>query len=71
MSNDEATERFSELYTTFYGRVRAYAARRVGPDAADEVAVELRFEADLARYGTTSHGASPARPRRAATLPAH
>jgi RNA polymerase sigma-70 factor, ECF subfamily len=39
VSNDDA-ERFSELYTTLYGRVRAYAARRVGPDAADEVAAE-------------------------------
>jgi hypothetical protein len=34
-------------------------------------AAELRFEADLFRYGTTSHGASPARPRRVASPPAH
>jgi len=40
VSSDGATERFSELYTALYGRVRAYAARRVGPDAADEVAAE-------------------------------
>lgn len=40
MSSDDATERFSELYTALYGRVRAYAARRVGTDAADEVAAE-------------------------------
>lgn len=40
MSSDDATKRFSELYTALYGRVRAYAVRRVGPDAADEVAAE-------------------------------
>ena len=40
MSSDDATQRFSALYTALYGRVRAYAARRVGPDAADEVAAE-------------------------------
>jgi RNA polymerase sigma-70 factor (ECF subfamily) len=44
-------ERFSEVYGALYGRVRAYAARRVGADAADEVAAETftiawrRFEA--------------------------
>ncbi|HJS94964.1 MAG TPA: hypothetical protein VJ741_11930 [Solirubrobacteraceae bacterium] len=32
---------------------------------------ELRFETGLARYGTTSSGASPARPRRAPPTPAH
>jgi len=36
----EDTQRFSELYAALYGRVRAYASRRVGPDAADEVAAE-------------------------------
>jgi RNA polymerase sigma-70 factor (ECF subfamily) len=49
--NDDPAQRFSELYGALYGRVRAYAARRVGPDAADEVAAETftiawrRFEA--------------------------
>jgi RNA polymerase sigma-70 factor, ECF subfamily len=49
--NDDPAQRFSELYGALYGRVRAYAARRVGPDVADEVAAETftvawrRFEA--------------------------
>lgn len=34
-------------------------------------AAELRFEADLIRYGTTSSGASPVRPRRAQVAPSH
>lgn len=38
--SDNPAQRFSEIYTALYGRVRAYAARRVGPDAADEVAAE-------------------------------
>jgi RNA polymerase sigma-70 factor (ECF subfamily) len=38
--NDDPAQRFSELYGALYGRVRAYAARRVGPDGADEVAAE-------------------------------
>lgn len=48
---DDCAQRFSELYGALYGRVRAYAARRVGADAADEVAAETftiawrRFEA--------------------------
>jgi RNA polymerase sigma-70 factor (ECF subfamily) len=48
---DDPTQRFSELYGALYGCVRAYAARRVGADAADEVAAETftiawrRFEA--------------------------
>ena len=48
---DDAAQRFSELYGALYGRVRAYAARRVGAEAADEVAAETftiawrRFEA--------------------------
>ncbi len=32
--------RFSELYAMFHGRVWAYAARRVGAPAADDVAAE-------------------------------
>jgi len=31
---------FSAVYEQFYGRVRAYAARRAGADAADEIAAE-------------------------------
>jgi len=38
--SDDHADRFSDLYADFYGRVRAYATRRVGPDAADEVAAE-------------------------------
>jgi RNA polymerase sigma-70 factor, ECF subfamily len=38
MSDPEAV--FSALYERFYGRVRAYAARRAGADAADEIAAE-------------------------------
>lgn len=38
--SDDAAQRFSEVYGAFYGRVRAYAARRVGADAADEIAAE-------------------------------
>jgi RNA polymerase sigma-70 factor (ECF subfamily) len=38
--NADTAQRFSEMYGAFYGRVRAYAARRVGPDGADEVAAE-------------------------------
>src|SRR5437764_345800 len=47
----DAAERFSEIYTELYGRIYAYAARRIGRDAADEVAAETflvawrRFEA--------------------------
>jgi RNA polymerase sigma-70 factor (ECF subfamily) len=37
---DDPAQRFSELYGALYGRVRAYAARRVGTDWADEVAAE-------------------------------
>jgi RNA polymerase sigma-70 factor, ECF subfamily len=33
-------ERFANLYAAHYGAVHAYGARRVGPDAADEIAAE-------------------------------
>ena len=36
----DATDRFSEMYGALYGRVHAYAERRVGRQAADEVAAE-------------------------------
>ncbi len=36
----DTAERFSEIYGALYGRVHAYAARRVGRQAADEVAAE-------------------------------
>jgi RNA polymerase sigma-70 factor, ECF subfamily len=32
--------RFSEIYESLYGRVHTYARRRVGPEAADEIAAE-------------------------------
>jgi RNA polymerase sigma-70 factor (ECF subfamily) len=32
--------RFSEIYESLYGRVQAYARRRVGSEAADEVVAE-------------------------------
>ncbi len=35
-----AEERFSEIYRALYGRVHAYAERRLGREAADEVAAE-------------------------------
>jgi RNA polymerase sigma-70 factor, ECF subfamily len=38
--SDDPAQRFSELYGALYGRVRAYAARRVGTDLADEIAAE-------------------------------
>ena len=37
---DDTAQRFSAMYGALYGRVRAYAARRVGIDAADEIAAE-------------------------------
>jgi RNA polymerase sigma-70 factor, ECF subfamily len=36
----DAADRFSEIYGALYGRVHAYAERRVGREAADEVAAE-------------------------------
>jgi RNA polymerase sigma-70 factor (ECF subfamily) len=39
-SHGDAATEFAETYAAFYGRVVAYAARRVGPEAADEVAAE-------------------------------
>ena len=39
MSDDQA-QRFSAIYGALYGRIRAYAARRVGADAAEEIADE-------------------------------
>jgi RNA polymerase sigma-70 factor (ECF subfamily) len=78
---DDCAQRFSELYGALYGRVRAYAARRVGADAADEVTAETftiawrRFEAipaeplpwlyGVARNVVARHWSSEA--RRAAT----
>jgi RNA polymerase sigma-70 factor (ECF subfamily) len=35
-----ADERFAEIYTACYGRVYAYAARRVGAQAAEDVVAE-------------------------------
>lgn len=37
---DERQAEFAALYERHYGAVHAYAARRVGPDAADEVAAD-------------------------------
>ena len=37
---DGRAERFAALYAAHYGAVYAYGSRRVGPDAADEVAAE-------------------------------
>jgi len=39
-ANHDPEARFSEIYEALYGRVRAYAARRVGGEAADEIAAE-------------------------------
>ena len=36
----DAADRFSEIYGALYGRVHAYAERRVGRETADEVAAE-------------------------------
>lgn len=36
----DARDRFSEMYGALYGHVHAYAARRVGREAADEIAAE-------------------------------
>jgi len=36
----DAVARFSEMYGALYGRIHAYAQRRVGAEAADEVAAE-------------------------------
>jgi RNA polymerase sigma-70 factor, ECF subfamily len=38
--SDDQAQRFSAMYGALYGRIRAYAARRVGADAADEIADE-------------------------------
>lgn len=37
---DDRAERFANLYAAHYGAVHAYGSRRVGPDAADEIAAE-------------------------------
>jgi DNA-directed RNA polymerase specialized sigma24 family protein len=34
-------QRFSTMYGALYGRIHAYGARRVGRDAADEIAAEV------------------------------
>lgn len=39
--NSNQAERFSAMYGELYGRIHAYAARRVARDAADEVAAEV------------------------------
>ena len=39
-SERERAERFSSTFEENYGRVHAYAARRVGSDAADDIAAE-------------------------------
>jgi RNA polymerase sigma-70 factor, ECF subfamily len=39
-SDRERAERFAAIFERNYGRVHAYAARRVGRDAADDVAAE-------------------------------
>ncbi len=36
----DARVRFSEMYGALYGRIHAYAERRVGAEAADEVTAE-------------------------------
>jgi RNA polymerase sigma-70 factor (ECF subfamily) len=36
----DARVRFSQMYGALYGRIYAYAQRRVGEEAADEVAAE-------------------------------
>jgi RNA polymerase sigma-70 factor (ECF subfamily) len=36
----ERAARFSRIYEAFYGRIHAYAARRVGAASADEIAAE-------------------------------
>jgi RNA polymerase sigma-70 factor, ECF subfamily len=36
----DARVRFSQMYGALYGRIHAYAQRRVGTEAADEVAAE-------------------------------
>jgi RNA polymerase sigma-70 factor, ECF subfamily len=40
VSSNQA-QRFSDMYGALYGRIHAYAARRVGRDAADEIAAEV------------------------------
>lgn len=40
MAHDNSAERFTALYQGSYGAVHAYAARRVGRAAADEIAAE-------------------------------
>jgi len=39
-SEQERAERFAALFAEHYGRVHAYAARRAGRDAADDIASE-------------------------------
>jgi RNA polymerase sigma-70 factor, ECF subfamily len=38
--NDDRAKRFAALYKDSYGAIYAYASRRVGPGAADEIAAE-------------------------------
>lgn len=40
MTAGARAERFATLYAAHYGAVHAYGSRRVGPDAADEIAAE-------------------------------
>jgi RNA polymerase sigma-70 factor (ECF subfamily) len=39
-ADSDVAERFSEIYTELFGRIHAYAARRVGREGADEIAAE-------------------------------
>lgn len=40
LTSADRAERFAVLYAAHYGAVHAYGSRRVGPDAADEIAAE-------------------------------
>jgi DNA-directed RNA polymerase specialized sigma24 family protein len=39
-TTEERAERFTAVYEAAYGAIHAYAARRVGVEAADETAAE-------------------------------
>lgn len=83
----ERETRFSQLYEGCYGRLYAYASRRVGPESADEIAAETfltawrKFEAlpaeplpwlyGVARNVVKRHLASGAREERTAAAVAH
>ncbi len=54
--NEEALPDFSRIFEAYHGKVRAYAAKLIGPEEADDVAQEvfLRVRRSLGRLAEPS-----------------